>query len=278
MHSVQHYCYSLAKQHQKKQRLHNIKVIRNRKSSLVMSKTISILPPQKDRFFVGLLRWLITFPTARQHSKNNPIGAYQLEERYIIRLVLIMVGIVAAAIIWTTVNLSENFLIWKLNFVTNPVRFNGDGNYNSSTSSNITALAVENFRNNITGKLNITAASDAATLFVTTRTTDFDSSGYYGLPMGFGCFLGFNVFFTVLAFLPVMYRPMSGGSGIAEAKATLNGTLVIRNQYNDMICSAKIKNHQYSSFSFFCFIPFPFLASHHYFCYYLLIFGTVYRL
>ena len=37
-------------------------------------------------------------------------------------------------------------------------------------------------------------------------------------------FMGFNIIFALIAFLPVAYRPVSGGSGIAEAKATLNGT------------------------------------------------------
>ena len=31
-------------------------------------------PQQNKRLFAGMIRWLITFPTARKRTKNNPIG------------------------------------------------------------------------------------------------------------------------------------------------------------------------------------------------------------
>ena len=31
-------------------------------------------PQQNKRVFAGMIRWLITFPTARKRTKNNPIG------------------------------------------------------------------------------------------------------------------------------------------------------------------------------------------------------------
>jgi hypothetical protein len=43
---------------------------------------------------------------------------------------------------------------------------------------------------------------------------------------GFGIFISLNLLFGVVAFLPVAYRPMSAGSGIAEAKAVLNGVVL----------------------------------------------------
>ena len=33
-------------------------------------------PQQNKRVFAGMIRWLITFPTARKRTKNNPIGKY----------------------------------------------------------------------------------------------------------------------------------------------------------------------------------------------------------
>jgi len=47
-----------------------------------------------------------------------------------------------------------------------------------------------------------------------------------GDPAHFGEFIGFNLAFAFIAFLPVAYRPVSAGSGIAEAKAVLNGIVV----------------------------------------------------
>ena len=46
------------------------------------------------------------------------------------------------------------------------------------------------------------------------------------LGTGFAIFLGMNLLFAVCAFLPVAYRVNSAGSGIAEAKAVLNGVVI----------------------------------------------------
>ncbi|CAB9509901.1 Chloride transport protein 6 (Partial), partial [Seminavis robusta] len=42
----------------------------------------------------------------------------------------------------------------------------------------------------------------------------------------FGFFIGMNILFGFLAALPVLFRPLSAGSGIAEAKAVLNGIIL----------------------------------------------------
>ena len=53
-----------------------------------------------------------------------------------------------------------------------------------------------------------------------------DTTANFAL-ISFFYLLGINIVLAVLAFLPVAYRPASGGSGIGEAKATLNGTYLL---------------------------------------------------
>jgi H+/Cl- antiporter ClcA len=177
-----------------------------------------------------MIRWLISFPTSRARTKNNPIGAYQQELRYWTRLVLVLVGLVSAIVIWCIVNISNLLLTKKNNFVTNTIRYNNNYNYTSFFSSSfsnnnmtMTNLSTSNFITKA-GNVNVTAASHAATEFVINNGTGNDSTNYYGLS-SFAYFIGFNILFTIFAFIPVAYRPLSGGSGIAEAKATLNGTV-----------------------------------------------------
>ena len=68
----------------------------------------------------------------------------------------------------------------------------------------------------------------------------------------FGSFLGFNLLFASIAVLPVLYRPVSGGSGIAEAKAILNGTC--RQNRRPAACP------DLPHIVFFCFFPFVVVA------------------
>ncbi|OEU12785.1 Voltage_CLC-domain-containing protein [Fragilariopsis cylindrus CCMP1102] len=88
----------------------------------------------------------------------------------------------------------------------------------------MTNLSTSNFLTDGFGDVNVTAASDAATDFVINNGAG-NGTNYYGLS-SFAYFIGFNMLFTFLAFIPVAYRPVSGGSGIAEAKATLNGIIL----------------------------------------------------
>jgi Voltage gated chloride channel len=60
--------------------------------------------------------------------------------------------------------------------------------------------------------------------YVTTSGSHYDNGD--SPPRGFGTFLGFNLLFVTLAFLPILYRPVAAGSGIAEAKAVLNGIIL----------------------------------------------------
>ena len=54
----------------------------------------------------------------------------------------------------------------------------------------------------------------------------FNTSDGAPTALGFVIFFLFNLLFAFLAFLPTAFRPMSAGSGIAEAKAVLNGILL----------------------------------------------------
>ena len=165
--------------------------------------------------------FLLTPPSLRIYQ-----GAYQQEILYWTRLVLILVGLVSAIVIWCIVKLSELLLVTKNDFVTNPIQYDNNYNYTTFSSSNtdMTNLSTSNFLTDGFGNVNVTAASDAATDFVINNGAD-NGTNYYGLS-SFAYFIGFNMLFTFLAFIPVAYRPVSGGSGIAEAKATLNGTYV----------------------------------------------------
>ena len=167
--------------------------------------------------------FLLTPPSLRIYQ-----GAYQQEILYWTRLVLILVGLVSAIVIWCIVKLSELLLVTKNDFVTNPIQYDNNYNYTTFSSSNtdMTNLSTSNFLTDGFGNVNVTAASDAATDFVINNGAD-NGTNYYGLS-SFAYFIGFNMLFTFLAFIPVAYRPVSGGSGIAEAKATLNGTYVCR--------------------------------------------------
>lgn len=185
----QHYSMQLAEQHREEEREHEMQKARQRRSI-----PISVpIPPQKKRLFAGLARWLMPCPHARSKTKNNPIGAYQQEAQYWTRLVLILLGFVISVVIFVMKEASEELLDAKIRFVTDPQLFGETSLTNSSIAGN--------------GSKRITGAKS------------------YGWN-AFGCFLGLNLLFVAIAFLPVTHRPLSGGSGIAEAKATLNGIIL----------------------------------------------------
>jgi len=54
------------------------------------------------------------------------------------------------------------------------------------------------------------------------RAGENDNYWYYGLAE----YVGLSSLLAIMAFLPVALKPVSGGSGIAEAKATLNGIII----------------------------------------------------
>lgn len=176
----------LAEQHREEEREHEMRKARQRQSIPLSVPT----PPQKKRLFAGLARWLMPCPHARSKAKNNPIGAYQQEIRYWTRLVLIVLGLLVSVVILVMKEASEGLLDAKISFVTDPQFFGETLLTNSTIAGN--------------GSKRITGAKS------------------YGWN-AFGCFLGLNLLFVAIAFFPVTHRPLSGGSGIAEAKATLNG-------------------------------------------------------
>lgn len=54
------------------------------------------------------------------------------------------------------------------------------------------------------------------------RADEVDNYWYYGLAEH----VGLSSLLAIMAFVPVALKPVSGGSGIAEAKATLNGIII----------------------------------------------------
>ncbi|VEU44418.1 unnamed protein product [Pseudo-nitzschia multistriata] len=189
----QHYSYQLANRYKEERQQHEEHLEEMRRRSTIVLPA----PPQKKRIFAGLARWLVACPSARSKTKNNPIGTYQQEVRYWTRLILILLGLIISAVIFIIKKLSDFLLETKLKLVTDPVLF---GNTTAHDESLLTTVANA-------GKKPLPVM------------------GYFGWK-AFASFLGFNLFFVTIAFMPVTYRPLSGGSGIAEAKATLNGIIL----------------------------------------------------
>ena len=54
------------------------------------------------------------------------------------------------------------------------------------------------------------------------RVDEVDNYWHYGLAQH----VGLSSLLAIMAFVPVALKPVSGGSGIAEAKATLNGIII----------------------------------------------------
>ena len=74
---AQQYAYSLAKLHKEEERIHEeekMKLKQHIRRRTRISGVIIPGPQQNKRVFAGMIRWLITFPTARKRTKNNPIG------------------------------------------------------------------------------------------------------------------------------------------------------------------------------------------------------------
>jgi Voltage gated chloride channel len=55
---------------------------------------------------------------------------------------------------------------------------------------------------------------------------DDDDTNVHDARVGFGIFVSINIILALVAFVPVVLRPHSAGSGIAEAKAVLNGLVL----------------------------------------------------
>lgn len=72
---------------------------------------------QHPRPFLALLSWFFTCPTARIKTKVHPIRNYQKEINFLIRTVLIVVGIVVAIIAFVVEQASTRLLSAKLDFI-----------------------------------------------------------------------------------------------------------------------------------------------------------------
>lgn len=210
--TVQQYSCSLAEKHEEEEITHQLKI--KRRSTFVQTTTgaatgiggssssskkkkarassilgtgkasvLSVLPsgPQQMERKIGWVRWLCQFPMARRHTKNNPIGTYQQEVRYWIRLLLILIGIVSAVVIWCILNCSETILKHKLQLVSNPTRF-GSITMNTTTATD-TGTGTES------SKSNVRTMIEAASAFALKNQN-------YGLSC-FGYYFGFNMVSTI---------------------------------------------------------------------------------
>jgi len=116
---------------------------------------------KKERAWVR--RGTRCFGLRQTHGTHDPMHLYHKRSRYMLRFVLVGIGLLCSILAWGIIEASERLLNAKLNFVD--------------------------------------------------KHTD----------RAFVVFVFLNLLFAFLSFVPVAFQPVSGGSGIAEAKAVLNG-------------------------------------------------------